>query len=796
MISHMLFRSVKVGLRLVIIALFVAALGLAGIAIFGFPEGLKDRITLMIQEHYGIVIDAERIFYRPWGWVISEVTVYDQNPDHLNPVLEAERLVIDSHLPFKRWDMGLSNEVTVSSLRMLKEAVGISDAVESWLYVEHVQFEISREGSQFSFSEGRFSNRFAELSFSGDVKRLVSEKSPEDSRNPSSNRDVDPSSKIADIVALLELNEPIMGNVVFSADVCDQKLAVLHLSIDLAGGMVAGIEVDKLEGEFEYRDQAVRVDSVSCFVGEEVIALSGFYDGADQLIQFQCNSSFDVSKLDAPFIVELNELFKQYGFTIEELSSLSVNVPSGPVETMLQRLSGNAQVCVEEVSGLLVEPIDFAFMGHSSGWIVDAPQILLSDTDSEDQLKLCMVCSRDFKHTRLSLDVEAATSLIDRLAFANPDVKEFLSRVSSAGLNSVVKSEIEVSGLGEESSVWSGSVAAQNIRYHTVYFSDLSGHFSFSDNRLKVSQVLGKQKSDECLKGLFEVNFASKYFSGELLSGLSLREIEDMVGVETGIFHDAFDVEGASRFTFSGGVSYDSFYDAVFSASLSAERFRSGDKVLNQVESSWRGSGSRLELEDLSGGFLGGILSSDGAVVFDAGEEHGWFNGIVELTGAPIDQFMDTTVDAELNVEGRLRFDTTRKAVESSDSVFAVDLKGDQLAELPVLNDLSSVLGSVWKPLDLFSINQMGGDIYWRKNQFVTDNLIFSGNLFEGRLKGSYDLEAGYDAVLRIQLNETSDIKKVLRILTKPFFRILDLNLSGNINEAEWSLRRIDEIVR
>ena len=90
----------------------------------------------------------------------------------------------------------------------------------------------------------------------------------------------------------------------------------------------------------------------------------------------------------------------------------------------------------------------------------------------------------------------------------------------------------------------------------------------------------------------------------------------------------------------------------------------------------------------------------------------------------------------------------------------------------------------------------MGGDIYWRKNQFVTDNLIFSGNLFEGRLKGSYDLEAGYDAVLRIQLNETSDIKKVLRILTKPFFRILDLNLSGNINEAEWSLRRIDEIVR
>jgi hypothetical protein len=166
------------------------------------------------------------------------------------------------------------------------------------------------------------------------------------------------------------------------------------------------------------------------------------------------------------------------------------------------------------------------------------------------------------------------------------------------------------------------------------------------------------------------------------------------------------------------------------------------------------------------------------------------------LENIPIDQVVETEVDAELSIDGRMRFDTMRNVSESCDGRFVVELKGEQLAELPMLNDLSSILGSVWQPLDIFSINRMGGDVVWRKDQFITDNLIFSGNLFEGRLKGTYDLKEGYDAVLRIQLNKSSEVRKVLRILTKPFFRILDLNLSGDISRAEWSLRRIDEIVR
>jgi hypothetical protein len=386
--------------------------------------------------------------------------------------------------------------------------------------------------------------------------------------------------------------------------------------------------------------------------------------------------------------------------------------------------------------------------------------------------------------------------LLDQLPYVDQSLKNILTRFKDAGSNSIMESKIEGAWLGADRPVWKGRIEARDISYRDVYFSDLEAAFSYSNRRFNFDRLSGKRDDNELLEGTFEIDFINKYFSGELTSGLALQEIEDIIGFKHAIFHDSFDVTGASQVTFKGGVSYESFRDAEFSILVSSEKFYYGNRLLNQVDSEWKGSGDRLELLYLTGEFSGGNLSSGGVIVFDNSSEHGWFDGRVGLENIPIDQVVETEVDAELSIDGRMRFDTMRNVSESCDGRFVVELKGEQLAELPMLNDLSSILGSVWQPLDIFSINRMGGDVVWRKDQFITDNLIFSGNLFEGRLKGTYDLKEGYDAVLRIQLNKSSEVRKVLRILTKPFFRILDLNLSGDISRAEWSLRRIDEIVR
>jgi len=573
-------------------------------------------------------------------------------------------------------------------------------------------------------------------------------------------------------------------------------LSGLLVWLDLTGFSCVGIECDKLQGGFEYKDQSVIVNSLSLHSDGKLINLNGMYNWSDRAIALQGDGTFDLLELNLPIVEELQEVVMQTGFTKASVSTFSVNITTGSVDSAAHRITGNAQVFVENINGLLVEPIDFTFSGNTSGWRVDIPRITLIDTVSDKQSEVGIGWLREGDNKFLSLDVRAQTSLLNQLPDIDQSVQNILTRFKGASSNSVLKSKIEGAWIGSEKSVWTCSIEARDIDYRDVYFTDLNADFSCSNNRVVFDRLLGKRDDIELLKGTCEIDLVNKYFSGELTSGLALKHIEDVIGFDAEIFHDYFDVMGGSQVTFSGGVSYESFCDADFYFLVSSEQFCYGARVLNQVDSKWKGSENRLELLHLTGEFLGGKFSSDGAIVFGNESEHRWFDGRVGLQKVPINQVMDTEIDAMLNVDGLLRFDTRRNVSESCEGKFTVDLEGEQLAELPILNDLSSILGSVWKPLDLFSINSMGGDVYWEKQQFYTDNLIFSGNLFEGHLKGAYSVVDGYDAVLRIQLNESSDVRKVLRILTKPFFRILDLNLSGDSSNPEWSLRRIDEIVR
>lgn len=798
MIAYELITAFKMMLRVAIVALVLVVLGLSGIAVFGIPEVLKDRVIQGFQDQSGIMFDANQVLYRPWGWVLSDVVIYDQNPDQLDPIFKADRLVLDNHFPLKRWEKGLSNKIVFSSIQILKNAVGLSNTSTSWLMVENIQFELSREENRFFFSEGSYIDRFADLNFAGDIEitgtlggEVLDMPNKKDSENHT-----DQSMSLADIIPLITCSEVARGEILFSAKINDLNLSGLQVWVDLSGFRCAGIECDELQGKFEYSNQTVNVNSLSFYSEDKMINLSGMYNWSDRVIALQVDGTLDLSELDLPLVEELQEFVMQSGFSRATISTFSVNVTSGSVDSVVHRISGNTQVLTESINGLLVEPIDFTFSGSTLGWRMDAPRITLIDTVSNKQAELGIGWLKDDGNKFLSLDVRTPATLLDQLPFVDQSLKNILTRFKGASSNSFLESKIEGAWIGVKKPVWTCSVEARDINYHDVYFSELNADFSCSNNRVVFDRLLGQRDEIELLKGTFEIDFINKYFSGELTSGLALQDIEDVIGFENTIFHDSLDVSGRSQVTFKGGVSYESFCDAEFSVFVSSEKFCYGDKILNQVDSKWKGRKNRLELSHLTGDFLGGNFSSEGVIIFDNGSEHGWFDGRVGLHKVPINQIMETGIEAILNIDGLLRFDTRSNVSESCEGRFAVDLEGEQLAELPILNDLSSILGSVWQPLDIFSINRMSGDIYCAKHRFETDNLIFSGNFFEGCLKGAYSVDVGYDAVLRIQLNESSDVRKVLRILTKPFFRILDLNLSGDSSSPEWSLRRIDEIVR
>ena len=121
---------------------------------------------------------------------------------------------------------------------------------------------------------------------------------------------------------------------------------------------------------------------------------------------------------------------------------------------------------------------------------------------------------------------------------------------------------------------------------------------------------------------------------------------------------------------------------------------------------------------------------------------------------------------------------------------------GDRLAGLPVLRELSEFVSTVWNPLDLFAIDKLKGNVKWNKNQVEADRLKMSGPIFAGEFEGVYDFENGYEAMLKLQFSHDNRWKRMLYMLTNPFLRVLDLNLSGTVDNPSWSLRNIDQVIR
>ena len=105
-----------------------------------------------------------------------------------------------------------------------------------------------------------------------------------------------------------------------------------------------------------------------------MINLSGMYNWSDRVIALQVDGTLDLSELDLPLVEELQEFVMQSGFSRATISTFSVNITSGSVDSVVHRISGNTQVLTESINGLLVEPIDFTFSGSTLGWRMDAPK--------------------------------------------------------------------------------------------------------------------------------------------------------------------------------------------------------------------------------------------------------------------------------------------------------------------------------------------------------------------------------------------------------------------------------------
>jgi hypothetical protein len=148
-----------------------------------------------------------------------------------------------------------------------------------------------------------------------------------------------------------------------------------------------------------------------------------------------------------------------------------------------------------------------------------------------------------------------------------------------------------------------------------------------------------------------------------------------------------------------------------------------------------------------------------------------------------------------LDASGTFMYNMHTGLFASAEGEANVTLRGEKLAELPFLAGLHELLAELLPIERWFSFDELKGSLRYKDKKFQSNRLLLSGPLMKASIKGHYDLHKGYDAIMRLQMRDDTELEKLFSVLASPFLRVFDINLEGTFDQPKWHLRKWDNLI-
>jgi hypothetical protein len=99
----------------------------------------------------------------------------------------------------------------------------------------------------------------------------------------------------------------------------------------------------------------------------------------------------------------------------------------------------------------------------------------------------------------------------------------------------------------------------------------------------------------------------------------------------------------------------------------------------------------------------------------------------------------------------------------------------------------------VFPGFTLFSITSLKGTFAIKDGLVSSEDAYFNGEVLSAKGRGTYGPDAGFDAYIQVQVLSESVISKVVRVLTDPLLKLLEIKLEGSISSPTWRLEKFPE---
>jgi hypothetical protein len=119
-----------------------------------------------------------------------------------------------------------------------------------------------------------------------------------------------------------------------------------------------------------------------------------------------------------------------------------------------------------------------------------------------------------------------------------------------------------------------------------------------------------------------------------------------------------------------------------------------------------------------------------------------------------------------------------------------VQVRKGQLADLPLFDGFSRLVRKVFPAFTVFSITSLRGSFSIGDGAVSSQDAYFEGDILSAKGRGTYDPLSGFDAYVQAQVLSEGRIQQMVRALTDPLMKLLEMKLEGTLDSPSWRLEK------
>jgi len=799
--------------RLLAFVLVLIMAAFVFLRVFGVPGPLLREVVRRLNDS-GVPIDIASVKLTFGGWRAEDVRYYSHHPDDLKPIIHADEVLFRrALLPAETPSQTLSFDVKAKGVLLTPSVEwGVEFPADSALgRIDSAQVAVSFQADRIQLSNGTLNWMGIDFHVEGTFLKKVT-----GTVKPGVAAGVQPVSpslvsgetmqKVENGLKSLKLNGSGKVDVDFLLDPGNLAASTLVFSSVIDDVVFREVSFSRAETSMRYVYPQVTLEQASLYKDNQAFRVKGSYSLDTHLAQVSVSNNILSKRLLLLLPQRVLGLMTGVELGFETLPMADVTFGPSVFGELLNHVSGSFNIRNAHYRKLKIEALSGQIKREKHRLeLLGLKGSVGGQEDRRDELGSCMVggsaegevfwdaatheygvLAEGSFDPNLLLDPlsfsKTATNVIRRFRFKEQPPSARVELGQNYSMRNTFFIDIQGSGL--------------DVFVHDVPFTSVSTSVSYKQGILTLDPVIASQGGD-VVKGSASIDFTNAVATFDAAGNVSPDAMEQVIYPESRIFKNKVKFSGNTTVTARGCVDWRHMQSTDFEAQVEAEHCTLPVGILDDLTAKVTGKGPDIGIHDAAFAIYGGQGSGTLSFRLDPQEEEIPYTLDVALSNVDFSKILKILrPDYELGISGimageaHLESDFSRRFLEVTNGRGRIDVKDGQLADLPLFRGFSKVMRKVIPAFSVFSINSLSGDFEMKDGVVFSENAYFDGDFLSAKGQGSYSVKSGLDANVQAQVFSENRFSKVLRVITDPFFKLLELKLEGPLSDPSWRLER------